>query len=81
MLLRALFLILLLANALFYGWSQGWLDGLLASQHPDREPERLQLETHPERLRLLSPQAVTALQTRACLEQTSAPARKKPISA
>lgn len=68
MLLRALFLILLLANALFYGWSQGWLDGLLARQHPDREPERLQLETHPERLRLLSPQAVTALQTRACLE-------------
>jgi hypothetical protein len=68
MMLRALALILLLANLLFFGWSQGWLDKLLSRQHPDREPERLQLETHPERLRLLSPQAAMALQTRACLE-------------
>lgn len=67
--LRALIVLLLLANALFFGWSQGWLDGALGLRASgDREPERLRLEAHPERLALLSPQAVTALQTRACLE-------------
>lgn len=65
--LRALIVLLLLLNALFFGWSQGWLDPLLGSGG-QREPARLKLETHAERLQLLSPQAVTSLQTRSCLE-------------
>jgi len=67
--LRALVALLLLLNLLFFGWSHGWLDGLLGLRAGgDREPERLRLESHAERLSLLSPQAVSALQTRSCLE-------------
>lgn len=67
--LRALVVLLLLANALFFGWSRGWLDGALGLRASgDREPERLRLASHPERLTLLSPQAASALQSRACLE-------------
>jgi hypothetical protein len=66
--LRTLVLILLLLNALVFGWSQGWLDGVLGLRADgEHEPERLQLQAHGERLTLLSPQAVNALQTRACL--------------
>jgi hypothetical protein len=66
--LRALVLILLLLNALVFGWSQGWLDSMLGLRADgEHEPERLQLQAHVERLTLLSPQAVSALQARACL--------------
>ncbi|QPF75923.1 hypothetical protein G8A07_25400 [Roseateles sp. DAIF2] len=65
--LRALVVMLLLANLLALGWSQGWLDRVLGL-HAEREPERLKLENHPERMTVLSPQAVTALQTRSCQE-------------
>ncbi|HEX2011935.1 MAG TPA: hypothetical protein VJN44_13455 [Roseateles sp.] len=67
--LRPLVLILLIANALFFGWSRGWLDGVLGLRAGgDREPERLALQSNPERLTLLSSQAATALQSRSCLE-------------
>ncbi|MEJ6005959.1 hypothetical protein WG899_10405 [Paucibacter sp. AS339] len=67
--LRALVLLLLLLNALFFSWTQGWLDGVVGikagGQH---EPERLTQQVHPERIVLLEPKAAAALQTRACLE-------------
>lgn len=59
--MRALVGLLLLANLLFFAWSQGWLDevsGLRASG--DREPERLSRQVRPESLRVLTPQAVAA---------------------
>lgn len=67
--LRTLVVILLLLNALFFAWTRGWLAPVTGSG-PDsgREPQRLQLEQHGERLSLLSPQAATALQQTACLE-------------
>lgn len=67
MMLRALFVLLLVLNALFLAWSQGWLDPLLGPGS-QREPARLRLEAHAERMQLLSPQAVSSLQTRSCLE-------------
>ena len=72
--LRALIVLLLVLNALFFGWSRGWLDsvtGVKASG--DREPERVARQLHPERIQLLGPQAVAALQKRTCLELASPP--------
>lgn len=49
-------LLLLIANLLFFAWTQGWLDGItgLRSQG-DREPERLARQVRPESVRILSP--------------------------
>ncbi len=67
--LRTLIVLLILLNALFFGWSRGWLDaatGIKASG--DREPERLARQVHPERIQLLGAQAAAALQQRTCME-------------
>lgn len=67
--LRTLVAILLLANALFFAWTRGWLDpvtGLRADG--GHEPQRLQLEQQRDRLTILSPQAASALQQSVCLE-------------
>ncbi len=70
--LRALVLLLALANLGFYVWTQGWLDGVVGLRASgDREPERLARQVRPETVRILppaasAPQAVPA--TLACLE-------------
>jgi hypothetical protein len=54
--LRLLLLLLLLANAVWFGWSQGWLPAGLIPWPRDadqREPQRLALQVHPERLQIL----------------------------
>jgi hypothetical protein len=59
--LRFFVLVLVLANAVFLAWSQGWLDevtGLRAIG--DREPERLTRQVRPESIRILPPGAVKA---------------------
>jgi hypothetical protein len=67
--MRALVLILLLANALFFGWSRGWLDSITGlSADGDREPQRIAQQLHPERVQLLGHEAVAALQKTACVE-------------
>ena len=54
--LRALVVVLLLANALVLAWSLGALDGLLGRRpNADREPERLQRQVNPELVKLLPP--------------------------
>ena len=54
--LRALVVLLLLANALVLAWSLGMLDGLLGRRpDADREPERLQRQVNPELVKLLPP--------------------------
>ena len=68
--LRALVVILLLANAAFFAWTQGWLDsavGVRASD--DRDPQRLARQVRPEAVRLLPAQEPVLLKpvTR-CLE-------------
>lgn len=67
--LRALVLLLLLLNALFFGWTQGWLDGVIGLKAGGvHEPERLNQQVNPESIKLLEPKLAAALQTRACLE-------------
>jgi hypothetical protein len=59
--LRSLVVILVLVNAAFYGWTQGWLDGLVGVRaHGDREPQRLQRQVRPEVLQILGPAATAA---------------------
>lgn len=54
--LRVLIVLLLVANAVFFGWSQGWLDGVVGVRSiGDREPERVQKQLRPELIRILPP--------------------------
>jgi len=72
--IRALVAALLLANLVFYVWTQGWLDGVVGVHAAgDREPERLARQVRPEVVRILTPQAVAAAASAAearlaCLE-------------
>ena len=54
--LQRVVLLLLLANVLFFAWTQGWLDGVTGLRaQGDREPERLARQVRPESVRILSP--------------------------
>jgi hypothetical protein len=49
-------LLLLIANLLFFAWTQGWLDGITGMRSQgDREPERLTRQVRPESVRILAP--------------------------
>lgn len=68
--IKWLALLLVGANAVFWGWTQGW--GGRAWPPPDtlqREPERLQQQVRPESIVVLSPKAASA-----ALEQMAAAA-------
>jgi hypothetical protein len=59
--LRTLVVLLLLANAGFFAWREGWLDGVVGvSTQQGREPERLKQQVNPERLIVLAPQGQVA---------------------
>lgn len=67
--MRVLVLVLLVANALFFGWSRGWLDAVTGLPvDAGREPQRLAAQQHPERIQPLAASAVTALAQKTCLE-------------
>jgi hypothetical protein len=56
--LRLLVVLLLMANAGFFAWHQGWLDPMLgASATSGHDPQRLKEQVHPERLILQAPLA------------------------
>lgn len=59
--LRRLLFLLLLANIVFFAWSQGWLAGLIGLR-PDaqREPERLARQVRPETIVVLPPAPAAA---------------------
>ncbi|KQW45794.1 MULTISPECIES: hypothetical protein [unclassified Roseateles] len=66
--MRIVVVVLLAINALFFIWSQGWLDrvtGLPAEG--GREPHRLAAQQHPERIQPLAASAAVALAQRSCL--------------
>jgi hypothetical protein len=66
--LRALALLLLLLNLVFFSWTRGWLDEVVGVRaRGDREPERMTRQVHPERIKLLSETEFAALQSRNCL--------------
>mgnify|MGYP001268544172 CR=1 FL=1 len=72
--LRLLVLLLVLANAGFYAWTQGWLDSVVGVRaQAEREPERLARQVRPETVRILAPQAASAVA--AAASAASAPAR------
>jgi hypothetical protein len=68
--LKALAALLLLANAVFFGWTQGWLDDWIGVRSkPEREPERLARQVRPQSVVILSPtSARAAAAAMACLE-------------
>ena len=68
--LRALVALLVVANLAFFGWTQGWLDGLVGiNARGDREPERLAQQVNPERIVVLSAaNAVLPATQMTCLE-------------
>ena len=56
--LRAVVFLLLLANALFFVWSRGWLGE--PPRHGQSEPGRLAAQVRPEALNVLPPRAANA---------------------
>jgi len=68
--LRALVVLLLVANLGFWMWTQGWLDGFVGVRaRGDREPERLANQVNPDRIVVLSAaNAVLPAATTSCLE-------------
>lgn len=72
--LRVLLVLLLLANALFFAWAQGWLAPALPPRSDGREPERLAQQVRPELIGVLSTSAATAAVAAAASAAASAPA-------
>jgi hypothetical protein len=68
--LKLMILLLLLANVAYYAWTQGALSKLGLAPAHQTEPERLQLQVHPELLLVTS-----AAPAPAPTETASAPAR------
>lgn len=60
--LRRIVFLLLLANLLFFAFSQGWLEGLTGLRpHPERDPERLNRQVHPELVVIVDPATLRAV--------------------
>jgi len=67
--LRAVVIALVLANAAFFAWTQGWLDNVVGVRSiGDREPERLLRQIRPETIRIIPTPTVVAAPPPACLE-------------
>jgi hypothetical protein len=68
--LRSLAILLLLVNALIYGWAQGWLAGVIGSvPDGDREPRRMAAQINAEAVKVINPAALARLQSQTvCLE-------------
>jgi len=68
--LRLFVVALLVANLVFYAWTQGWLDDVVGVRASgDREPERMARQVRPELVRVLPPQsAASAVAKAMCLE-------------
>jgi hypothetical protein len=59
--LRAVLIVLLLANALVYGWTQGWFAPLVPSpEMAEREPQRLAAQVNPDAVSVLPEGAASA---------------------
>lgn len=59
--LRALVVLVLLANAAFFAWTQGWLSPWVSSPLlGERDPARLAAQVRPETVTVLSPKAASA---------------------
>lgn len=61
--IRLLALLLLVANAGYFAWWQGWLAPLGAAPLQQSEPQRLDQQIRPQSIRLLAPEEVRRLET------------------
>jgi hypothetical protein len=67
--LRALVVVLVVANLVFFGWTRGWLDGVVGVRaRGDREPERLANQVRPESVVVLSAGGKAGAAAPSCLE-------------
>jgi hypothetical protein len=79
--LRAVVLLLLVANLAFFAWAKGWLAPLAAApRQGEREPERLNSQVRPDAVLVLSPAAANAA-TSAATAATAAAAASEPAPA
>ena len=63
--LRALVVLLLAANLLFFAFDRGWLDGFAGvAARSEREPQRMTQQQTPDAVALLAPQGAEASFTR-----------------
>ena len=77
---RVLLAGLVLANALFLAWTQGWLEPLVGLRATgDREPQRLAQQVRPEAVRVVTPEALAAEVL--AVETTAAQARRSCLEA
>jgi hypothetical protein len=58
--LRALVVVLVLANLAFWAWSTGMLEGIGLAPSSERDPARLDQQIRPEAVRVLAPDAAAA---------------------
>ncbi len=65
--LRGLVLLLLLANAGYFAWSQGFLLGYGVGPPEPGEPQRLAQQIHPETMRLLGVEEARKLEAQAAM--------------
>ena len=56
--LRALVVLLIVANLAFFAWARGWFG--TPPRHAEREPERVLAQVRPEALNVLPPKAASA---------------------
>ncbi len=70
--LRALLVVLLLANAFWWAWTQGWVPAgalpLPLDGRGQSEPQRLAAQWRPESIQVLTPAEASRLQAVACLQ-------------
>lgn len=67
--LRAVVIALVLANAAFFAWTQGWLDTVVGVRSiGDREPERVLRQIRPETIRIVANPTLAAAAPPVCLE-------------
>ncbi len=78
---RGLVLLLLLANAIYFAWSQGHLQGVGFAPVPVSEPQRLQQQIKPESLRLLKPDELRRLEAGGTLTAVVSPPPSQVASA
>jgi hypothetical protein len=83
--LRLLALLLLLANLTFWAWTRGALDDIVGPlSKPEREPERLAAQVHPDWVKVLPPKTASAAIARAgadaVAEAASAAAVEAPLA-
>ncbi|CUA95973.1 SPOR domain-containing protein [Thiomonas bhubaneswarensis] len=76
--MRALLLVLLLINLVFFAWSQGWMAGAGLGPVTQREPQRLALQIHPEQVQI-TPLASSSVMP-ASAPQTAPSAPAEPLS-